>query len=108
MLVKRGLQKVKKLNDLAKDINILLLENDTIREYLSLKEEIEDDKELLNSRNKLDVLRKKICKNKEEDSEQYFIMLDEYNNDYRIKRFNALKKEINEYFIELSDILSLK
>ena len=99
---------MKKLNNLAKEINSLLLENETIKEYLSLKNEIEKDVKLVNLKNELDLLRKEICKDKEKDSEEYFILLDKYNNDYRIKRFNSLKKEINEYFVEISDILSLK
>ena len=34
---------MKKLNNLAKEINELLLENSTIKEYLMLKKEIEED-----------------------------------------------------------------
>ena len=108
MLVKLGLWREKKLNKLAKEINDLLLNNETVKEYLSLKEDINRDEALLSLKIRLDEIRKVVCKNKDMDSSEYFELLDKYNNDYRIKRFNELKKEINDYLIEISDILSLK
>ena len=96
------------MNNLAREINDLLLNNETIKEYLNLKKEIEEDSQLSELKNTLDTLRKDICKNKDKDSENYFLLLDKYNNDFRIKKLHSLKKEINEYFVEISDILSLK
>ena len=99
---------MKKLHKLAKEINDLLLKDKTIQEYLELKKNIENDEKLIGLKNKLDTLRKEICKNKDKDSEEYYNLLDKYNDDSRIKRLNLLKKEIQEYFVEISDILSLK
>lgn len=99
---------MKKLNKVAKEINSLLLENETIKEYLELKGEIENDLNLTSKMNRLNEYRKIICKDKEADSSEYFALLDSYNNDPRVKRYLSLKKEINEYFVEISDILSLK
>ena len=98
---------MKKLNNLAKEINELLLENPTIKEYLLLKKEIEEDNALQELKKQLDVLRKEICKAKDRDSEQYFLLLDKYKKNLKIKRFETLKKEIQAYFVEISDILSL-
>ena len=98
---------MKKLNNLAKEINELLLKNPTIKEYLMLKKEIEEDKVLQELKNKLDVLRKEICKEKDRDSEDYFLLLDQYKQNFKIRRFESLKKEIQAYFVEISDILSL-
>jgi cell fate (sporulation/competence/biofilm development) regulator YlbF (YheA/YmcA/DUF963 family) len=99
---------VKKLNNLAKEINGMLLDDDTIKEYLKLKKEIKEDKNLSDLYNKLDKLRKEICKNKEQDSQEYYELLDIYNSDKRIIRYKSLKREVHEYLIEVSDILSLK
>lgn len=96
------------MNNLAKEINTLLLENETIKEYLNLKKEINEDEDLNNLKEKLDDIRKESCKNKKDFSEEYYKLLDIYTNDSRIKRFQKLQKDINEYFSEISDILSLK
>jgi len=95
------------LNKLAKEINDLLLNNEEVKEYLSLKNDIENDEELNALKRRLDEIRKKVCKNKDMDSSEYFELLDKYNGHLKIKRFNVLKKEINEYLTEISDILSL-
>lgn len=95
------------MNELAKEINDLLLNDPIIKEYLDLKNNIESDKELIKIRASLDELRKKICKNKEMDSKEYYDLLDEYKNDYRIKRYEQIQKEIKEYLADISDILSL-
>ena len=95
------------MNNLAKEINELLLKNPTIKEYLMLKKEIEEDKVLQELKNKLDVLRKEICKEKDRDSEEYFLLLEKYKQNFKIRRFESLKKEIQAYFVEISDILSL-
>ena len=99
---------MKKLNDLAKEINSLLKENPTIKEYLELKKQVESKKELQETTLKLDELRKDICKDKNRDSDEYFMLLDKYESDPLIKRYTQLKREINEYFVDISDILSLK
>ena len=99
---------MKKLNKLAKEINELLLENVTIKEYLLLKKEIEEDEHLVDLYSKLDAYRKDICKNKEKDSDEYYKLLALYNSDPRVAKYKMLKKEIQEYFVEISDILTLK
>lgn len=96
------------MNNLAWEINGLLHKNSTIKEYLELKQKIENDKELKETVYKLDELRKEICKDKNKDSDEYFTLLDEYKKNALINRYSQLKKEINEYLVEISDILSLK
>ena len=59
------------MNNLAKEINDLLLNNHTIQEYLNLKKEIDSDKKITSLRNRLDVLRKEICKNKDKNEKNY-------------------------------------
>lgn len=95
------------MNKLAREINELLLNDPIIKEYLELKNNIESDQKLIAIRDELDELRRKVCKNKDMDSKGYYDLLDEYKNDYRIKRYEALQKEIKEYLAEISDILSL-
>ena len=99
---------MKRLNDLAKEINRLLLSDESIKEYLILKEEIINDSKLSDIYNRLDSLRKDVCKNKEKDSSEYYNLLEQYENDCRVKRYKVLKKEVEELFYDISDILSLK
>ena len=96
------------MNDLAKEINRLLLSDESIKEYLILKEEIINDSKLSDIYNRLDSLRKDVCKNKEKDSSEYYNLLEQYENDCRVKRYKVLKKEVEELFFDISDILSLK
>ena len=96
------------MNKLAKEINELLLKDSFIKEYLELKKEIENDDYLVSLRSKLDFLRKDICKNKDKDSNEYYDLLDLYKKDIRVSRFSSLEKEVKEFLLEISDILSLK
>ena len=99
---------MKKLNKLARNINELILENESVKEYLFLKKEIENDKHLQEVKEKLDVLRKEICKDKSKDSEEYFNLLQGYKEDEKIKRCEQLYLEIKDLMMNISDILSLK
>ena len=96
------------MNNLAKEINELLLEDKSIKDYLKLKQEISEDENLSELYNKLDILRKEICKNKDKDSTEYYELLEAYNSDKRIRDYKSLKREVQEYLMEISDILSLK
>jgi hypothetical protein len=51
---------VKKLENLAKNINKSILENASVVEYLRLKKDIENDEALQSLKAKLDMLRKEI------------------------------------------------
>ena len=96
------------MRNLAKEINELLLANPVVCEYLSLKKQIEEDEELVKLYQSIDQLRKEVCRNKEKDSDEYYLLLEKYNNDLRIKRFKFLKKDVEELLSQISDILSLK
>lgn len=99
---------MKKLNKLARNINELILENESVKEYLFLKKEIENDKHLQEVKEKLDILRKEICKDKSKDSEEYFNLLQGYKEDEKIQRCEQLYLEIKDLMMNISDILSLK
>ena len=95
------------MNDIAKEINKMLLEDPTIKRYLSLKEEIENDENLVNIYKQLDILRKQICKDKSKDSNEYYDLLENYRSDIRVKEYENLKKEVNEFLLNISEILKL-
>ncbi len=97
-----------RLNSLTKEINQLLLNNETIKEYLLLKEQIANDLKLQDLYIRLDSLRKDICKNKDKDSSEYYSLLEEYESDYRVKKYKILKREVEAFLLEISEILSLK
>lgn len=96
------------MNKLARNINELILENESVKEYLFLKKEIENDKHLQEVKEKLDILRKEICKDKSKDSEEYFNLLQGYKEDEKIQRCEQLYLEIKDLMMNISDILSLK
>lgn len=99
---------MKKLNNLAKEINEMLLEDVTIKRYLKLKREIENDPQLSSIYQRLDSLRKEICKNKEMDSSEYYELLNIYKSDIRVKEYESLKNEVSEFLLTISEILQLK
>ena len=96
------------MNNLAKEINALLLEDQTIKEYINLKKEIDNDKKLSSLYQELDKKRKNLCKKKDTDSKAYYELLELYNSDKRVKKLKSLQKEIQDYLMDVSDILSLK
>ena len=96
------------MKNLAKKINESLIENETVKEYLCLKKEIEEDEELTKTKLKLDELRKQICKDKSMDSEEYYLLLENYKNNPKIKKYERISGEIKGIMVDISDILSLK
>lgn len=98
---------MKKLEETAKKINELISSNEVVKEYLELKKDIENDEKLMRINEKLDALRKEICKDKSKDSSEYFNLLAEYKNNCKIVRYEALKEKIGELSVKISDILSL-
>lgn len=91
--------------ELANKINTLLLDNDKVKEYVYLKEELNNDDKIKDIRNKLDIIRKKECK-ENGLSDEYYSLLNVYESDLRVKRMKLLYKEINEVLIQISEILS--
>ena len=98
---------MKKLENSAKKINKEILNHPLVKEYLELKKAIEKDSELQRKRQELDTIRKELCKEKNGDSEQYYLLLDEYKKNSKIRRFEYLNNEIKGLIVEISDILSL-
>ncbi|MBR3891315.1 MAG: YlbF family regulator [Bacilli bacterium] len=91
----------------AKKINEEILNHPLVKEYLKLKIAIEKDVALQRKKQKLDAMRKELCKEKEGDSDQYYSLLEEYKKDWKISRFEYLNNEIKGLMVEISDILSL-
>ena len=91
----------------AKKINEEILNHPLVKEYLKLKIAIEKDVTLQRKKQKLDAMRKELCKEKEGDSDQYYSLLEEYKKDWKISRFEYLNNEIKGLMVEISDILSL-
>ena len=60
------------------------------KEYLALKKEIENDNKLIKIYETLDLLRKKICKDKSENSDEYYKLLETYKeNPKRLSRLQG-------------------
>jgi hypothetical protein len=98
---------VKKLEKIAKEINNSIHSNALVKEYLALKKEIENDNKLIKIYETLDLLRKKICKDKSENSDEYYKLLETYKENPKIARLEYLSSEIKGMMVEISDILSL-
>ena len=98
---------MKKLEKIAKKINSSIHSNSLVKEYLALKKEIESDEELIKVHEVLDSLRKKICKDKSESSDEYYKLFETYKENPKIARLEHLSNEIKGMMVEISDILSL-
>ena len=96
------------MNKTAKEINDLLLDNESVKNYLKIKHEIENDQDLQNLRKRLDIMRKEICKNKEADSQEYYHLLKKYKDDKRVIEYEKLDKEVRNVIVDICDILTLK
>ena len=95
------------MEKIAKEINNSIHSNSLVKEYLALKKEIENDNKLIEIYETLDLLRKKICKDKSENSDEYYKLLETYKENPKIARLEYLSSEIKGMMVEISDILSL-
>lgn len=90
-----------KANVVKEDLSSLPL----VKEYLKLKNIIDNSKELRNLENKVKFLKR--CDLNDEEKEEYYKAKEEYENNPLISNFKKLEKEIIDLKIEVKKILAI-
>lgn len=97
------------MEDIAKEINDLIKNSELYNNYLICKKNLEQNRELIELENRLENLKKKNCKNKNEDLiNEYYLLEQKYKGHPLVKEFENLKKDVYELLVSVSDILSFK
>ncbi len=101
----------KELENVLKEVKTALLNEEVVKEYFFLKEQIEQDEELLNLKKEINILQKKLCqkvkdKAKDEDLKKTYASLKEkYDNHPLIMNFSKVSQEVNDILKTIKDIL---
>ena len=91
-----------KIIELAKELKTEL-------DNLPLFQEYKRIKELVDSSDEIEELKRKIALAKiHEDSDEHQRLLDEYNNHPLIVNYNSLKNEVYDYLKQISEIVNKK
>ena len=92
-------------------IKNILLSDPKIKEFLELKEEVKNNKEILEYQDKIRALQKKMTKNvmdKEKYAvakKEYLEVLDQYQNHPLVYNYIKLSEEIKDILLEIKEIL---
>jgi hypothetical protein len=96
------------MEELANRINEEIKNSTLYKNYLSLKEKVENDSYLKVMKNELELLKNEICKSKNKDLlDEYYDKEKEYLNNSFVKEYLDIKAQLKELFKEIVDILSL-
>lgn len=92
-------------------IKNILLSDPKIKEFLELKEEVKNNKEILEYQDKIRALQKKMTKNVmdkekyEVAKKEYLEVLDQYQNHPLVYNYIKLSEEIKDILLEIKEIL---
>ncbi len=96
------------MEQLAKDINNKIKQSNLYKEYLFYKNQVESNEEIIKQKEVLEDLKKKICKDKNEnDVEEYYKVEKEYKSNLVVKEYFKSKEELYNLLKDIVDILSL-
>ena len=96
------------MEKIAVKINEEIKESNLYKEYLLLKEKVENDKYLSNLKETMENLKQNICKSKDEELTASFYEVErEYKNNPLVKDYLLVKEELNVLLKDIADILSL-
>jgi cell fate (sporulation/competence/biofilm development) regulator YlbF (YheA/YmcA/DUF963 family) len=96
------------MEDIAARINCQLKSSELYKRFVSLKSQVENDETLESLREKMETIKKDVCKSKNNGLEvKYYELEKEYNNKRLIKEYYACKEELNTLLKDIADILSL-
>ncbi len=88
-----------------KVIRELLQKEELVKEYLSLKSQIDSSKEIRNIQNKMKFYKK--CNMSDEDRSEYYEAKKALDNDPLLLNFLETKKEVDHLKKEIKEILKL-
>lgn len=92
-------------------IKNILLSDPKIKEFLKLKEEVKNNKEILEYQDKIRTLQKKMTTNVmdkekyEVAKKEYLEVLDQYQNHPLVYNYIKLSEEIKDILLEIKEIL---
>ena len=92
-------------------IKKILLSDPKIKEFLNLKEEVKNNKEILEYQDKIRALQKKMTTNVmdkekyEVAKKEYLETLDQYQNHPLVYNYIKLSEEIKDILLEIKEIL---
>ncbi len=97
------------MEEVAEKINSLIKNSDAYKDYLKYKNIVESDEQLLELKNKLNSMKKKNCKNHDENLvNEYYELEKEYNNNILVKKYNESKENLTLILNDICDILEFK
>lgn len=97
------------MEDLAQKINLLIKDSVAYKEYAFYKKKIEENDELNYLKSELDSLKKKNCKDKNEEFiNDYKKIEKEYKNNVLVQKYERAKEELVMLLEDICDILSFK
>lgn len=97
------------MEDLAQKINLLIKDSVAYKEYIFYKKEVEENDELNYLKSKLESLKKKNCKDKNEEFiHDYKKIEKEYKSNVLVQKYEQAKEELVVLLEDICDILSFK
>ena len=96
------------MDELAQKINEEIKKSNIYKNYVSLKEKIENDSKLVVIKDKLESIKKETCKSRDNKLiNEYYELEKEYKNNIIVKEYLKSKEELNDLLKDIVDILSL-
>ena len=95
------------MEEIAENINYQIKSSILYKRYVFLKNEIENDEFLIKTKEKMENLKKEMCKTKNIECDEYYKLEKEYNSQPVVKEFLCCKDEIYDLLKDIADILSL-
>ena len=97
------------MENLAIKINECIKNSEIYKSYIKCKNSLESNAELVNIKNNMELLKKEICKDKNNNlTEEYYILEKKYKDNVLVKEYERCKAELSCLLSDISDILSLK
>lgn len=97
------------MKEIANEINKSIKNSEVYLRYLKSKESISNNEYLVNLKNKMDLLKERNCKEKDDSLiDEYYKLESEYNNNILVKEYMKNKEELYFLLKEISDILCVK
>lgn len=97
------------MEDLAQNINLLIKDSVTYKEYVFYKKEIEESEKLNALKSKLESIKKKNCKDHNEELiSDYKELEKEYKSNVLVQKYEQAREELKMLLDDICDILSFK
>ena len=97
------------MKEKAQKINSLIKESKEYQLYKNLKNKIDEDQHLKSLSDRMNSLKKVICKDRNDDLlKEYYDLEKEYKSNPLVADLESVQMDLNNLFKDIVDILSLK